>query len=340
MTEALNISQEWGTLNEVGDGLFRLRLFNPRGALMINTWIYQGPTGLVVFDPGWPWTRDGLEAGLKILGGSVQTVTAWLYTHTHVDHMGLAAWLSHQTDAPHITWSGVSDLLQQWHAYQDRSNDWTAWAKMAMAEPNRSIMLEMDAQSMSKQPFKGLVDELGELPVQNTLLYEFSEVVTVQDLKLVVVDARGHDPRHIAFWDMDRKWLFAGDVVLASPTPIARAMGDDLAMYRQALDRLEALEISMLIPGHGVQRKERISQAFARSREFLRQYDAQIVDVLQNAQEPVDLVSLALATTPDGKPLAPGPRWWVHLSNLDSHLVEGVALGKFTEFEGPRYQLT
>ena len=96
MTQRLNISEDWGTLNEVAEDLFRLRLFNPRGALLINTWIYRSALGLVVIDPGWPWTLAGLESALGVLGGTVETVHHWLYTHTHIDHMGLAVVVTHR----------------------------------------------------------------------------------------------------------------------------------------------------------------------------------------------------------------------------------------------------
>lgn len=339
MTEFLNIREDWGTLNEVAEDLFRLRLFNPRGALLINTWIYRSDLGLVVIDPGWPWTLDGFEAALAVLGGSVETVHHWLYTHTHVDHMGLAAQLSQRSEAPQTTWSGVRPHLEQWHAYQDATNDWSDWGNTAFAEPARSMMMRAYKGVRRGSLFAGMVDEFGEESVRNADLYEFDSTIKVADLELKMVDARGHDPYHIAFFEPSRGWLFSGDVVLATPTPLSRGMGDDLETYENSLQRLAELPVELLLPGHGVQRTDRIENAFNRAKGFISDYRAAVHKILGEADGPLDLYSLALATTPNGQPYEPMPRWWVHLSNLDSALGHEVKVGRIYEVQGPRYHL-
>lgn len=336
----LNIREDWGTLNEVGPGLFRLRLFNPRGALLINTWFMEDNGSLAVVDPGWPWTLAGLEAALALLGQRVETVRQWLYTHSHVDHMGLAAILSARSDAPHIAYQGLEPHLERWHSYQDQTNDWSAWGETAFAEPWRTLVREAFAASRRGRAFQGLVHEFGEARVHNAKLVDFGDVLRVGTRRFQVIDARGHDPHHIAFFEPDEGLLFAGDVVLAAPTPLARGMDDDLTTYMHSLERLAALPIQMLIPGHGVQRVDRIEQAFDRARGFLEEHRNAIYTVLQKTAAPVDLYSLALATTPNGQPLEPLSRWWVHLSNLDSHLQREVSLGHIECLEGPVYRLS
>jgi glyoxylase-like metal-dependent hydrolase (beta-lactamase superfamily II) len=339
MTQRLNISDDWGTLNEVAEDLFRLRLFNPRGALLINTWIYRSNLGLVVIDPGWPWTLAGLESALAVLGGTVETVHHWLYTHTHIDHMGLAAQLSRRSDAPQTTWSGVAPHVGAWHAYQDATNDWSAWGEIAFAEPARTMMSKAYKGVRKGNHFAGMVDEFGEEPLRNADFYEFGATIKVADLELKVLDARGHDPYHIALFEPSRGWLFSGDVILATPTPLSRGMGDDLQTYAESLERLAELPIELLLPGHGVQRSERIDQAFDRARGFISAYRASVHRILGDADGPLDLYSLALASTPNNQPFEPMPRWWVHLSNLDSALIDEVKNGRVCAVDGPKYHL-
>ena len=193
--------------------------------------------------------------------------------------------------------------------------------------------------SRRSRPFKGLVDEFGEMSVRNADLYEIGQTVQVQDLALTIIDARGHDPHHIAFFDNARGWLFSGDVILPAATPISRAMGDDLDAYEASIERLAVLDTQLLLPGHGIQRSDRIAQAFDRSRGFVADFEASVWRVLETTPEPIDLFSLAIATTPDGKPPAASTTWGVHLSNLDAHLRRGVTRGNFVEFTGPRYAL-
>ncbi len=339
MVERIAIREDWGTAVEVEPGLFRLRLVNPRGTLLINTYIYKSPGHLAVIDPGWPWTLHGLETALSDLGlGTLAEVDQWLYTHTHIDHMGLAAILSQHSDAPHHCWSLVEEHLPNWHAFQDDMNDWFDWGKSAFAEPWRSELIEQrKKQREGQQKYSSMAHQYGERAVENAVLYELGESIQVGDITLDIHDARGHDPYHVAFHEPDRKWLFAGDVVIATPTPISRSMDDDLALYRESLDRLQALDIELLLPGHGVQKSDRIDSAFERSRDYVTSYTERVLAQLETADGPVDLHTIALALTPEGKPLKPEPRWWVHVALVDSHLNMLVNEQKAERLDGPTY---
>ncbi len=333
--------EPWGTAVELGDGLFRLRLDNEIGALMVNTYVYRGPDALIVVDPGWPWTLDALEQALRDLGlaMSFEDVDAWLYTHTHIDHMGPAALLSEVSDAPHYTWSAVEPFVAQWHRFQDSVNDWTAWGYEAFV--GQQFGDELAARTLKRRAagVEFLLDAHGEKPVRNVRYLEFDEEFRVSDLRLRFVDARGHDPYHGAFFELDRGWLFAGDVVIATPTPISPPMNDDLDLYMLALDRLEALPTTLLMPGHGVQRSGDLTSVYARSRSYQDGYRDQLQQLLDMSMEPQDLLTLGLRSTPDGKPYEGGARWMVHLALLDSHLRKLVRDGLVELHDGPRYSL-
>jgi glyoxylase-like metal-dependent hydrolase (beta-lactamase superfamily II) len=322
------IRADWGTAVEVAPGLFRIRLENPRGALMVNTYAYRGAGELALIDPGWPWSREHLETALRELGlGSLDDVDHFLYTHTHIDHMGLAAVLSAEFDRPQYCWSGVAHELSAWHDFQDRMNDWSEWGVAALAGDAKERARELYAARERSRAEERLSHMFGPGQVRNTVLLEWGDSVRVGDLELEWIDARGHDPFHGAFYERRRGWLFAGDAVLATPTPISRAMDDDLQLYRASLDRLEALDASLLLPGHGVQRGGDLSRAFARARNYVEHYASQVGDVLDSADTPLGLYDIALAMTPDSKPYRPSARWWVHLGLVDSHLHEMIARG-------------
>lgn len=310
---------------------------------MVNTYAYRGGGAYALVDPGWPWSHELLLAALDELGlGPLQDVDHFLYTHTHIDHMGLAAELSHQFDAPHYCWSGVAHELDAWHAFQDRQNDWSEWGVAALAGEARERARELYAGREQASREDRLVKIFGEKPVQNVVTMDWGERVTVGDLEFEWVDARGHDPFHGAFWEPERGWLFAGDAVLATPTPISRAMDDDLSLYRRTLDRLQGLDASLLLPGHGVQRGGDLSRAFQRSRSYVEAYEEQVVQMLQDLSEPLGVYEIALAMTPDGKPYTPSARWWVHLGLVDSHLHDQIARGTVElhdSADGPRYSL-
>lgn len=332
--------EAWGTAVELDEGgLFRIRLDNSVGPLMVNTYVYRGPRELIVIDPGWPWTLDALEAALRDLGlaRSFVDVDAWLYTHTHIDHMGPAALLSEISDAPHYVWSAVEPHVEQWHRFQNDTNDWTTWGYEAFADREFSEALAGRTQQRRDSGVEFLLEAHGEKPVRNLEYLELGEDFTVADLQLRFVDARGHDPYHAAFFESKRGWLFSGDVVIATPTPISAPMNDDLSDYLATLDRLESLPARLLLPGHGVQRAGNLSAAFTRSRDYQTQYRALVLDILERTSEPLGLLEIGLRSTPDGKPYEGGARWVVHLALLDSHIRWLVDHGRVARHDGPRY---
>lgn len=325
----------------MGDGLFRIRLNNPVGSLLVNTYAYRTSAALVIIDPGWPWTLDALEHALRDLGlaRSLTDVTEWLYTHTHIDHMGAAALLAEYSDSPHYAYAGAEPYLEQWHTFQDRMNDWTAWANEAFDDPATKARLRTRTRARVDKGIEFLLEPHGERAVQNAVLVDFGETLRVADLELEFHDARGHDPLHGVFYEPSRRWLFGGDVVIATVTPISRAMDDALGSYLDTLARLAALDVDLLLPGHGVQRSGDLASLFQRSRAYQDEIRRDVLRVLHDATEPLGLLALGLRASPDGKPLEPESRWAVYLALFDSHVHQLIAEGRVEKVAGPRYLL-
>ncbi|QDG51842.1 MBL fold metallo-hydrolase [Persicimonas caeni] len=328
---------QWGSALELDEGLFRLRLRSPGKSLIVNTYVYSGGGALAVIDAGWPETVDQLETALADMGlaKSLRDVDYWLYTHAHIDHMGAAALISQKTHAPQIAWQGLEPYRERWHAFQDDMHNWTPWIAEAFAEPHRSRLLA------ERKNQGGLVDKYGRGVLENAAFVEFGERLEIGDLTLEFHDARGHDPHHGAFFAPERGWLFCGDVVIAVPTPICRAMNDELDTYRDSLDRLQALDAQFLLPGHGLHRRDNIDASFERSRSFVTDYEGRTLALLRELGRPMGLYELALAFTPDGKPYQPASRWWVHIAQVDSHLHALIERGDvmcFSGEHGPLYE--
>ena len=334
----------WGHVARHDEQLWRLRLNNSRGHLQVNTYVYRDEDALVVIDPGWPWTLDALEAALRELGlgAGLGAVTAWLYTHSHVDHMGAAALLERVSRAPHLASRGLTPQLGRWHDFQDELSDWSGWVRARFVEPWRGTLLaqiERDAGQgsrmiMSREHGPGVISRFEPL--------DWGQRLALGGLSLQVLDARGHDPHHAAFWAPERGWLWCGDVVLPVPTPLSPPMGDDLTLYEQTLDRLEAMPSALLWPGHGPPiQASRAADALARSRSFLRELEAAIVQALDDEDGPMDLYTLALHTWPERASPHPPSRWWVHMARVDTHLMALLAKGQLVcttaPGQGPRY---
>lgn len=327
----------WGTAVQVSPQLWRLRLDNPRGHLLVNTYVFFEPGTLAIIDPGWPWSLDALKTSLKALGlaQSLREVTHWLYTHTHVDHMGAAALLSQESQAPQLAWEAISPQLARWHSFQDELADWSWWVRQAFVEPGRSELLALSKTERPSGRRVSLVEEHGELAVEHFSPLKLGQRFEVGSLELEVIDARGHDPFHVAFWEKTRGWLFSGDVVLPVPTPLSPPMHDDLALYEGSLARLSALPVSMLLPGHGAHvQASRLAESFDRSRGFITQLQHAILTTIERHDDAIDLYTLALKTSGDGQPMQPLSRWWVHLALLDTHVQRLVERGELVKTVG------
>ena len=63
-----------------------------------------------------------------------------------------------------------------------------------------------------------------------------------------------------------------------------------------------------------------------------------MLELLEHATEPLDLLQLGLRGTPDGKAYEVSSRWLVHLALFDTHLRKLVADGEVERLPGPRYR--
>jgi glyoxylase-like metal-dependent hydrolase (beta-lactamase superfamily II) len=91
-------------------------------------------------------------------------------------------------------------------------------------------------------------------PVRDGDVFEF------RDFMLVAVSLPGHTGGHLGYYEPGSGTLFAGDTLLphVSPNPLLEPEGESpvqrrrsLKQYLESLDKLDALDISIVYPGHG-----------------------------------------------------------------------------------------
>ena len=64
-----------------------------------------------------------------------------------------------------------------------------------------------------------------------------------------VLHTPGHSPGHMCFFEKERGWLFAGDLVYKG-TLFAYYPSTDPQAYRTSLERVSALPVTRVFPGH------------------------------------------------------------------------------------------
>ena len=167
----------------------------------------------VMVDPGSPKMRGSLIRHLRRFpSGRVQSVVA---THAHEEHVGNLNWLAEKTGAALYVSRMTARILQPPARLP--------WArKIIIGQP-----------PALREPYKLLGGELR----------------TARG-SLLVISTPGHCDDHVALFDPAEKLLLAGDAFMgtyfATPNPDVHSR-----MWLETLERLRALDIEILVEGHG-----------------------------------------------------------------------------------------
>ncbi len=334
--ERQSFRSDWGLAVEIDDYLWRVRLQNKRGRIMVNTYVLKKDDVLAVFDPGWPWTLDALAEALRDSDlGSIESVTHWIYTHSHVDHMGAACLLNALSFSPHYASKWLEPHFKNWHAFIDKANDWIPWSEGAIAEEHIVALFRKEgADRIAKKAPLSLAHGPGE--VKNTVLLDVGQTLQLADFEFQILDMRGHDPTHIGFFEKNQGWFISGDAILSTPTPISVAMDDDIDLYRASLNAVLDLDVKLLLPGHGVHKRKNFRRSVERSLRYLQSYESLVIDSLHTDKK-VSLMDICLADNPE---LLDRDATYasVQIALVDSHLQALVRRGIVERTEGPYYQ--
>ena len=150
--------------------------------------------------------------------------------------------------------------------------------------------------------------------------------------RLRVLHTPGHDPGHCAFYDLDRRWLFAGDLILSSGFTVIAPPDGDMASYLASLRRLLELDLRLIFPGHG----SVIENPYARIEECIErtlERERQIITEL--AAGPRTIRRIVPRVYSDVDPLFHS----VAALTVQAHLAKLVAEGAVTEVSGDYFRL-
>ena len=230
-------------------GLWRLRLPLPwSGIPHCNAWVMDAPggDGHILFDCGLH-TADSfaqLREALAQIGKRMEDTRLLVCTHAHVDHYGEARsvvdaagcelWM--HPDHEHMT-ASLEDperLLEQ-----------RVMVGRESGVPEELLEHYRESSTAPSVGVSGLVTPAKDLVAG-------VEVETAVG-RWIVVETPGHAPSHVSLFQPDRRILLAGDHILGRValyydygwTP------DPVQDYLESLDRVEALDARLCLPGHG-----------------------------------------------------------------------------------------
>jgi len=83
------------------------------------------------------------------------------------------------------------------------------------------------------------------------LVLHEGDVISLHEFKLRAVHTPGHASNHLCYLLEEQKLLFTGDHIMQGSTVVISPPDGDMAVYLKSLDKLLALDLAALAPGHG-----------------------------------------------------------------------------------------
>ncbi|MBV9775310.1 MAG: MBL fold metallo-hydrolase, partial [Gemmatimonadetes bacterium] len=186
-----------------------------------------------------------LDAGVREVAGGWERVRAHLVTHMHLDHVGLVTRVRAATGAPLLMGALDAERAAHADAHPDEEAEYRAGLLLRSGAPEE-LRRAVEASRGESNPLSAF------LPADHGLTGEAGELPGVQGWRWVWTP--GHTAGHVSLFRPEDRVMVAGDAVLPRVTPtigVNRQREDPVGDYLAALDRVDALGVASLLPGHG-----------------------------------------------------------------------------------------
>ena len=243
-------------------GIHRLAIPTPFQVGRVNAYLIEdSPLTLLDSGPNSAKAMDELEQALAAHGHAVEDIELLIVTHQHIDHFGLASILARRSGAE----VAALDLLAPYLARFGReaeADDGFAEAIMLRHGIPPDIVTALRAVSASFRAWGSAVE------VTRALAH--GSELALRDRTLRVLHRPGHSPSDTVFLDESRSILLAADHLIkhiSSNPLLARPLGartdppgaapaaDErpraLLTYLDSLAETRAMELALVLPGHG-----------------------------------------------------------------------------------------
>jgi glyoxylase-like metal-dependent hydrolase (beta-lactamase superfamily II) len=237
-------------------GVHRLAIPTPFQVGRVNAYLIEDePLTLIDSGPNSAKALDELEQALTARGHRIEDLELLVITHQHIDHFGLAAVLARRSGAAVAALAGLDHYLSHF-SDEAEHEDRFAERTMRLHGVPADIVTALRAVSASFRAWGSTVEVAQALAD--------GEQLSFADRKLRVLHRPGHSPSDTLLFDEERRMLLAADHLLAhiSSNPIVtRPLGaqgeysgprpQGLVSYLASLTKTRAMELELVLPGHG-----------------------------------------------------------------------------------------
>jgi glyoxylase-like metal-dependent hydrolase (beta-lactamase superfamily II) len=255
------LEEEWRDLAIAAQaGIHRLAIPTPFMVGRVNAYLIEdSPLTLIDSGPNSGKALDELEQALAAREHAIEDIELLIISHQHLDHFGLASILARRSGAEVAALDILAPFLASYGKESDLEDRFARDMMLRHGVPHEVVT----ALSAVSAGFRGWGSA-----VEVTRLLKDGEDLQLRDRTLRILHRPGHSPSDTVLHDEQRSILLAADHLIAhiSSNPLlARPLGDPsdsdteppgvrpqaLVTYMRSLEQTRAMDLSLVLPGHG-----------------------------------------------------------------------------------------
>jgi glyoxylase-like metal-dependent hydrolase (beta-lactamase superfamily II) len=256
VSEEEDRAEEQALQQAAGAGIHRLPVPTPFMVGRVNAYLIEdSPLTLIDSGPNSAKALDELEQQLNARGHAVEDLELLVISHQHMDHFGLASILARRSGAEVAAFEPLAGYLAAYGRETDLDDAFAEGIMLRHGIP-REVVTALRAVSAGFRAWGCAVEVTR--PLSDGSELEFG------GRTLRVLHRPGHSPSDTVFHDERRSIMLAADHLIAhiSSNPLlARPLGQEpdpdgprpqaLVTYMASLEKTRAMELDLVLPGHG-----------------------------------------------------------------------------------------
>ena len=242
-------------------GIHRIAVPTPFQVGRVNAYLIEdSPLTLIDSGPSSERSLQELEQGLGARGHAVEDVELLIVSHQHVDHFGLAATLARRSGAEVAALDGLAPYLREFETNTELDDRFAQRVMLRHGIPD-DVIKTLRTVSASFRAWGAAVEVTRPL--------SDGEQLRLRDRSLRVLHRPGHSPSDTVFVE-DRSEIGRGAIMFSADHLLARISSNPLLArplgagpdftgprpralidYIASLERTRAMDLSLVLPGHG-----------------------------------------------------------------------------------------
>ena len=250
-------AEEQALRDAAAAGIHRLAIPTPFMVGRVNAYLIEdSPLTLVDSGPNSAKALDELEQALAVHGHAIEDIELLVVSHQHMDHFGLASILARRSGAEVASLDALAPFLADYGRETDLEDRFAEQIMLRHGIPSE-VVTALRAVSAGFRAWGSAVEVTRPLAPGSELV--------LRDRTLRVLHRPGHSPSDTVFVDERRSMMLAADHLIAhiSSNPLlARPLGEEadaaherpqaLLTYMASLEATRAMDLDLVLPGHGV----------------------------------------------------------------------------------------